>query len=93
MFRIILKFDDVVNGQQVGEYEVAINFNDFAIPSFESRVELANKLLSGGTADVRTAIDVAWLDDKTEDEKDEMALNTKIENGVPLTTDEVDTTT
>lgn len=90
LFVKVLQFDDVVNkGQQAGEYEIAITFNDYSIPSLESRIETAGKALNQGLVDVRKAVDMMFLDDLGEEEKVAMVNNIKVENGVPLTVDDI----
>jgi hypothetical protein len=92
LFVKLLQFDDVVNkGQTAGEYSVSISFNDFAIPSMEQRIETATKALNAGLVDVKHAVDMLFLDDLTEEEKAVMVQNIKIEVGIPVTPDEVDT--
>ena len=89
LFVKLLQFDDVANkGQQAGNYEVSIAFNDFSIPSLEQRIETANKALNGGLVDIRKAVDMIFLDDLSEEEKIQMVLNIKTENGVPLTVED-----
>jgi hypothetical protein len=91
LFTKLLQFDDVVNkGQTAGEYEIKINFNDYSIPSFEQRIETATNALNGGLVDVRHAIDLLFLDDMTDEEKELLVQNIKIENGIPITPDEVE---
>lgn len=94
LFGKLLKFDDVVNGNGVSnDYEVAITFNDYAIPSMEQRIETAGKALNQGLIDVYKAVDLLFMDDMTEEEKMLMVKNIKTENGVPLVEDDIATTT
>ena len=91
MFRIVLEFEDVMNGVTPQEYEVAINFNDFSIPGFEQRIKVGIEALNGGVVDQAGAVDMVWLDDLTDEEKEQMVANIKIENGVPQTIEETET--
>ena len=91
LFVKLLQFDDVVNkGTAPGEYEISISFNDYSIPSFEQRIETATSALNGGLVDVKHAVDMLFLDDLTDEEKELLVQSIKIENGIPITPDEVD---
>jgi hypothetical protein len=91
LFTKLLQFDDVVNkGTAPGEYEISISFNDYSIPSFEQRIETATSALNGGLVDVKHAVDMLFLDDLTDEEKELLVQSIKIENGIPITPDEVD---
>ena len=91
LFVKVLQFDDVVNrGTAPGEYKIKIMFNDYSIPSFEQRIQTATNALNGGLVDVRHAIDLLFLDDLTDEEKELLVKNIKIENGIPITPDEIE---
>jgi len=91
LFVKVLQFDDVVNrGTEPGEYQIKISFNDYSIPSFEQRIQTATSALNGGLVDVRHAIDLLFLDDLTDEEKELLVKNIKIENGIPITPDEIE---
>jgi hypothetical protein len=91
LFVKVLQFDDVVNrNQAAGEYEISVSFNDYTIPSFEQRIETATAALNGGLVDVKHAIDLLFLDDLTDEEKALLVESIKIENGIPISPDEVD---
>ena len=91
LFVKVLQFDDVVNkGQTAGEYTIKISFNDYSIPSFEQRIETATKALNGGLVDVKHAVSMLFLDDLTEEEIDIMVQSIKVENGIPISPDEID---
>lgn len=91
LFVKVLQFDDVVNrGTAAGEYEINISFNDYSIPSFEQRIDTATAALNGGLVDVKHAIDLLFLDDLSDEEKALLVESIKIENGIPISPDEVD---
>jgi len=90
LFVKLLQFDDVVNrGTAPGEYQINISFNDYSIPSIEQRIDTATKALNGGLVDVKHAIDMLFLDDLNDDEKALLVQSIKIENGIPISPDEV----
>jgi A118 family predicted phage portal protein len=92
LFVKLLQFDDVINkGQPAGEYEISISFNDYSIPSMEQRIDTATKALNGGLVDVKHAVDMLFLDALTDEEKAIMVQSIKIENGIPISADEVET--
>jgi hypothetical protein len=94
LFVKLLQFDDVINrGQSAGEYEISVSFNDYTIPSMEQRIQTATAALNGGLVDVKHAVDMLFLDDLTEEEKAIMVQSIKIENGIPVSPDEVETAT
>jgi len=88
----VLQFDDVVvKGIEAQEYEVAVTFDDYSVPSLDQRITTAGKAMNEGLVDVSKAIDMVWKDDMTDEQKEEMILNIKLENEVPLTpTDNVE---
>jgi hypothetical protein len=91
LFVKLLQFDDVVNrGTAPGEYEIKISFNDYSIPSFEQRIQTATSALNGGLVDVKHAVDLLFLDDLTDEEKELLVQAIKIENGIPIAPDEVE---
>jgi len=91
LFTKVLQFDDVVNrGQTAGEYEVNVSFNDYSIPAFEQRISTATAALNGGLVDVKHAIDILFLDDLSDEEKAILVESIKIENGIPISPDEVE---
>ena len=91
LFVKLLQFDDVVNkGTAPGEYEISISFNDYSIPSLEQRIETATSALNGGLVDVKHAVDMLFLDDLTDEEKEMLVQAIKIENGIPIAPDEVE---
>jgi len=90
LFVKLLQFDDVVNRKTVaGEYNISITFNDYSIPSLDARIETAGNALNRGLVDVKKAVDMMFLDDLSEDEKLLMVNNIKVENGVPLTVEDM----
>jgi hypothetical protein len=94
LFVKLLQFDDVINkGQAPGEYEISISFNDYSIPSMEQRIETSIKALNGGLVDVKHAVDMLFLDALTEEEKAVMVQSIKIENGIPISPDEIEVAT
>jgi hypothetical protein len=47
--------------------------------------------LNGGLVDVKHAVDMLFLDALTDEEKAVMVQSIKIENGIPISADEVET--
>jgi hypothetical protein len=82
----ILQFDDVVNKKRTPlEYKVNINFNDYVVPSFEERINVAGNAINQGLMDIQEGVDTVYLDDKSDLEKKALVERLKIENGIPLT--------
>jgi hypothetical protein len=57
----------------------------------EQRIDTATKALNGGLVDVKHAVDMLFLDALTDEEKAVMVQSIKIENGIPISADEVET--
>jgi hypothetical protein len=82
----ILQFDDVVNKKREPlDYKVNINFNDYVVPSFEERINVAGNAINQGLMDIKEGVEAVYLDDKSDLEKKALVERLKIENGIPLT--------
>lgn len=91
LFEKLLQFDDVVNkGVSPGSYEISVSFNNYTIPSIEERIDSSSRALAGGVVDVKHAIDMLFLDEMNDEEKELLVQSIKVENGIPVSPDEVD---
>jgi len=78
----VLKVDDMLNETTPGEYEVKIEFGEYANPSFEAQVETLSKAKVGGIMSVEKIVDELWGDTLDEDEKAKEVERLKSEQGV-----------
>lgn len=85
----LLQFDDVViKGRAPQDYKIAITFNDYSVPSLDQRIITSGEAMNKGLADLEKALDMAYLDDMSDEDKMTMRINIKLEGGVPLTPEE-----
>ena len=64
------------------DYEVTVEFGDYANPSFESQVETISKAKTGGIMSIEAAVDELYGDDKDDEWKAEEVARLKAEQGV-----------
>ena len=64
------------------DYEVTVEFGDYANPSFESQVETVGKAKTNGIMSIEAAVDELYGDDKDDDWKAEEVARLKAEQGV-----------
>lgn len=64
------------------DYDVTVEFGDYANPSFESQVETIGKAKTNGIMSIEAAVDELYGDDKDDDWKAEEVARLKAEQGV-----------
>lgn len=79
---IVMKVYDTMKGRNAGEYEVSVNFGEYASPSFDSVVETVGKARTYGIMSVERAVDELYGDTWTDDEKAEEVKRLKAEEGL-----------
>lgn len=87
LFELLLILDDIKNGNKTKEYYITTHFNDYKIKTMKDKTNEATAGLTGKAWDIKKAVDYVH-DDMTDDERLEMRINIKIENGINTFTKE-----
>jgi len=87
LFSLLLILDDIKNKKQVGEYHITVTFNDYKIKTMKDKTNEATIGLTGKAWDIKKAVNYVH-EDMTEDDRMEMRINIKIENGINTFTKE-----
>jgi len=85
LFNMLLKTQDIIDNVEPQEYDITINFGQFANPSQENIVNLLSKAVEGSIISMREAQDRYFGEDMSDDEKEVAYIRTLIEKGVALT--------
>lgn len=83
LFAKLLKYADWLNNAKIGEYDPAITYSEWSVPTLDDKVDTITKAVMGGVMDVATAVDELYPD-KTDEERARIVLNVKMEKGVAL---------
>jgi len=87
LFILSLKIDDLKNGKKPNDYVVDVNFNDYKIQTMKDKTEISGLGIASGSWDLKTAIDYVH-EDKTDEERILIRVNSKIERGINVFTKE-----
>ena len=82
LFKTILQCDDIMNGNNPGEYEVSVKFGEYASPDFGTTVETVGKAKQYGVMSLETSVDQLYGDTWTDEEKEAEVERLKLEQGV-----------
>lgn len=78
-----LKCYDLAQGKIAGEYEVSVDFKEYANPSFEAIVETVSKARPGqNVMSIEKTVDTMYGDNMTKEEKETEVKRLKEESGV-----------
>lgn len=78
----VLKTDDKLKNRAAGEYDVSIEFGEYANPSFEAQVETLGKAKASGIMSIERIVDELYGDTLDEEEKAAEVMRLKNEQGV-----------
>ena len=78
---LMLKVNDLAHGKAPGEYDVSVQFGEYAAPDFASTVEVVGKAVTYGIMSKRKAIDEMYGDTITDEEKEEELKEIAKDNG------------
>ena len=78
---LMLKVNDLAHGKAPGEYDVSVQFGEYAAPDFDSTVEVVGKAVTYGIMSKRKAIDEMYGDTITDEEKEEELKEIAKDNG------------
>ena len=83
LVEICLKTYDLAQRKTAGEYEVIVDFKEYANPSFEATVETVSKARPGqNVMSIEKTIDTMYGDSLTKEEKKEEVKRLKEESGI-----------
>jgi hypothetical protein len=88
LFVKVLKFDDYLNGREIGEYQIDVEFDEYASPTQEELIQTLGKAVESGILSIQEAQEEYFGSSKSNGELDRMYVRTKIEKGIPLTVQE-----
>lgn len=78
-----LKCYDLAQGKTAGDYEVSVDFKEYANPSFEAIVETISKARPGqNVMSIEKTVDTMYGDSMTKEEKEEEIKRLKEESGI-----------
>ena len=78
-----LKCYDLAQGKTAGEYEVSVDFKEYANPSFEAIVETVSKARPGqNVMSIEKTVDTMYGDSMTKEEKETEVKRLKEESGI-----------
>lgn len=80
----VMKVYDNMKSRAPKDYEVSIQFGEYASPSFDAVVETVGKARTQGVMSIEKAVEELYGDTLTNEEKAEEVLRIKIEQGLVL---------
>jgi hypothetical protein len=57
---LVLRFDDIMQGNNAGEYEINVDFADFAAPTFNERVNTLLPILTAAGISIERFVEQLW---------------------------------
>lgn len=66
---VAMKTNDLLHSKNPGEYEITLNFGEYANPSFDTVVDTVGKAKMNGVMSIQQCIEEMYGDDWTEEEK------------------------
>lgn len=85
LYEMVLQADDIIKEQDIKEYDISIDFGDFTNPSKENIITLLSAAITSGVLSIKEAQSMYYDEDKDEDQKLLLYIETKIEKGLPIT--------
>lgn len=82
VIKIALHVNDDLAGRPLSDYEIKIEFGEYANPSFETQIETVGKGRTQGSLSTEATVEVLWGDRKSEDWKEEEIKRLKSEQGI-----------
>jgi hypothetical protein len=86
LFANILKYDDYLNNRSEGAYEITVDFAQYAVPTLDERIQTIGQAVQLNIMSIEKAVDELYPE-LSEEERNKIILEIKLEQGVPLTQD------
>jgi len=71
------------------EYDYQVEFPTYRKQSFNEKLDEVTKAVQGKVMDIKTAVDILYGNEYDEDEKKEIVLNSKLENGTSVLPEDI----
>jgi hypothetical protein len=71
------------------EYDYQVEFPTYRKQSFNEKLDEVTKAVQGKVMDIKTAVDILYGNEYDEDEKREIVLNSKLENGTSVLPEDI----
>lgn len=71
LFNLVLRLDDFLQEAPLGEYEIAINYPEYANPSFENKLTYLVPAFTSGAISAERYVDELWGDSLTAEEREQ----------------------
>lgn len=84
LFKKVLKYDDYLNNKGEGEYDIEVEFPQYAVPTLDERIATIGQAVQMNIMSVEKAIDELYPELSDEDKK-QIIVDIKLEQGIPLT--------
>lgn len=88
LFEKVLKYDDYINNRSEGEYEISIDFPQYAVPTLDERIATIGQAVQMNIMSVEKAIDELYPELSDED-RNKIIVDIKLEQGIPLTQENI----
>lgn len=88
LFEKVLKYDDYINNRSEGEYEISIDFPQYAVPTLDERIATIGQAVQMNIMSVEKAIDELYPE-LTDEDKKKIIVDIKLEQGIPLTQENI----
>jgi hypothetical protein len=82
LFERVLMYDDYLNNRN-GEYEIEVEFLEYGMPSREDKIDIIARAVAGNVMSIEQAIKELYPE-MTPEEQNQMVVDIKLEQGVPL---------
>jgi hypothetical protein len=88
LFDHVLRYDDYLNNRAEQEYNVEVDFPQYAMPTIDERIATIGQAVQLNIMSIDKAVQELYQD-ITDEERSIMVRNIKLENGIPLMANEL----
>ena len=86
-----MKYDDYLNKRSEVDYEIEVSFPQYAVPTLDERIATIGQAVQLNIMSIEKAIDELYPE-LSEEERKKIILDIKLEQGVPLTQENIEDT-
>ena len=83
LFERVLMYDDYLNNRAIGEYEIEIEFPQYAMPTIDERIGTIGQAVQLNIMSIEKAVEELYPD-LTDEERNQIVVDIKLEQGIPL---------